>query len=87
MKESAEAARMKEHLELYLYTGEEFQSLEREQDLLARTPMREQDGGWQFNVEGTGFEGTFQIELDWVPEDGEPRPLRPRGSSKDTVPA
>ena len=87
MKESAEAARMKEHLELYLYTGEEFQSLEREQDLLARTPMHEQDGGWQFNVEGTGFEGTFQIELDWVPQDGEPQSLMPRESSKDTVPA
>jgi len=32
--------------------------------------------GWQFDVQGTGFTGTFQVELDRVPEDGAPMPLR-----------
>ena len=40
--------------------------------------MRYQDGGWRFEIDGTGFEGTLQIELDWVPEDGAPVALDPR---------
>jgi alpha-beta hydrolase superfamily lysophospholipase len=31
--------------------------------------------GWTFSVSGTGFEGTFAIELDHVPLDGAPVPL------------
>jgi hypothetical protein len=33
--------------------------------------------GWQFHVEGTGFTGTFQVELDRVAEEGAPVPLLP----------
>jgi hypothetical protein len=35
-------------------------------------PMEFNDGGWEFPVFGTGFEGTFKIEVDVVPEVGEP---------------
>lgn len=87
MKEQPQAAHLKQELELYLYTGEEFQSKEREQDLLARTPMPGHDGGWRFEVKGTGFEGTFRIELDWVPEEGHPVPLEPRQTPAEPVPA
>mgnify|MGYP001439554981 CR=1 FL=1 len=32
---------------------------------------------FRFTVKGTGFEGTFQIEVFWVPEYGRPAPFRP----------
>ncbi len=32
-------------------------------------------GGWEFNVQGTGFTGKMRIELDGVPENGQPAPL------------
>ncbi|MBD2180078.1 hypothetical protein H6S82_09660 [Planktothrix sp. FACHB-1355] len=35
--------------------------------------MRYIDGGWEFDVSGTDFEGTFRIEIDEVPEVGEPQ--------------
>jgi hypothetical protein len=34
--------------------------------------MRQTFDGWEFDVEGTGFKATFRIEIDRVPEDGEP---------------
>jgi hypothetical protein len=71
----------KDGLELFLYTGEEFAGEETDESV--KPPMRYQDGGWCFEIEGTGFEGTLQIELDWVPEDGPPvawtRARGPRG--------
>ncbi|MFB2893470.1 esterase/lipase family protein [Aerosakkonemataceae cyanobacterium BLCC-F50] len=33
------------------------------------------NGGWQFDVKGTGFEATFRIEIDEIPEDGEAIPF------------
>ena len=33
--------------------------------------MEFKNGGWEFEVYGTGFFGTFQIEIDIVPEVGE----------------
>jgi pimeloyl-ACP methyl ester carboxylesterase len=33
------------------------------------------DGGWEFDVKGTGFHGTLRIELDAVPEEGQPIPF------------
>jgi hypothetical protein len=39
--------------------------------------MTEQDGGWNLEVFGTGFEATFRIELDFVPEEGPPTPFDP----------
>jgi hypothetical protein len=38
--------------------------------------MRETPGGWEFDMKGTGFTATFEIQLDHVPEDGTPFPLR-----------
>jgi hypothetical protein len=66
----------KEGLELFLYTGEEFAGEDTDESV--KPPMHYQDGGWRFEVSGTGFEGTLQIELDWVPEDGPPVALDPR---------
>jgi hypothetical protein len=33
------------------------------------------DGGWEFPVKGSGFEAVFRIEIDNVPDEGEPSPL------------
>lgn len=38
--------------------------------------MVEAPTGWTFKVVGTGFTGTIGLELDYVPEDGAPMPLR-----------
>jgi len=61
------------NLKLYLHTGEEF-ALDEFQ------PSKEQEmrivaDGWEFDVVGTGFEGTFGIEIERVPEEGQPEPL------------
>lgn len=37
--------------------------------------MRKVSGGWEFDVGGTGFQGTFRVEIDNVPEVGAPIPL------------
>lgn len=37
--------------------------------------MRAVKGGWEFDVTGTGFDGTFQVEVDAIPEGGDPVPL------------
>jgi hypothetical protein len=37
--------------------------------------MDQVEGGWEFTVGGTGFEGRFRVELDAVPETGAPVPL------------
>ena len=66
----------KDGLELFLYTGEEFAGEETDESVKPPLPYR--DGGWRFKVEGTGFEGTLQIELDHVPEDGQPVALDAR---------
>jgi hypothetical protein len=60
-------------LQIYCLTGEEFIKDGRPAgELMTTTPE-----GWQFQVEGTGFNGTFQIEIDLVPPDGYPQPLSP----------
>jgi hypothetical protein len=38
---------------------------------LDENEMRQTGEGWEFDVRGTGFEGTFRIEIDLVPEQGE----------------
>ncbi len=58
---------------LYLHTGEQFAQLGFKPS--GDDEMRQTFDGWEFDVEGTGFEGTFRIELDHVPEEGEPRSL------------
>jgi len=37
--------------------------------------MREANGGWEFDVKGTGFKGVFRVEFDNVPEIGQPVPF------------
>jgi hypothetical protein len=62
----------KQPLELYSLTGEQ---LTLPDGKPAGVPMKTTAEGWQFHVNGTGFEGKFQIELDSVPEDGYPVPV------------
>lgn len=44
----------------------------------AENTMTPIDGGWEFPVRGTGFQGTLRIELDQVPDEGPPIPFRSR---------
>jgi len=53
---------------LYLHTGEEF--ADPAFDISKVKPLGNVDDGWKFDVKGTGFEGTFLIELEGVPEEG-----------------
>jgi hypothetical protein len=55
----------KDNLKLYLHTGEEF--ADPNFDISHFQPLDQMDGGWPFKVEGTGFKGIFQIELEEVP--------------------
>jgi PGAP1-like protein len=61
----------KRPVELYLLTGERFT----ENGAPAGTRMRTADGGWQFDINGTGFEAILQVELATVPDDGDPAPI------------
>jgi hypothetical protein len=74
----------KDGLKLFLYTGEEFAGEETDESI--KPPLAYRDGGWQFEAVGTGFEGTLQIELDWVPEDGRPVALEPGGAAAKILP-
>ncbi|NEO89547.1 MAG: hypothetical protein F6K56_04505 [Moorea sp. SIO3G5] len=60
-------------IELYLHTDEKFA----QPDFTANPAdkMKEVDGAWEFQVQDTGFEGTFQIEIDCIPEQGHPEPF------------
>ena len=53
---------------LYLHTGEEF--ADSAFDISTLPPLENAEGGWKFDVHGTGFDGTFLIELEQVPEEG-----------------
>jgi hypothetical protein len=59
-------------IELYLTPDERF--AKNAEPSGATIPVND---GWQFNVGGTGFTGTFQVELDRVPEDGFPESITP----------
>jgi len=74
----------KDGLELFLYTGEEF--ADEATDRSVKPPLPYEDGGWRFKVEGTGFAGTLQIELDHVPEGGQPVALDARPIPAGPVP-
>jgi hypothetical protein len=66
-------------LRLYRHAGEQFMQKQENshgfvpepEDVMIETPT-----GWTFDVVGTGFSGTLGLELDYVPEDGPPTPLR-----------
>jgi hypothetical protein len=66
-------ARLEPKLQLELHTDERFARNPADQGFI----MTRADGGWEFDVGGNGFAGRFRIELDTVPEEGEPRPLDP----------
>ena len=69
----ARALLTKRPLELYLYTNERFAQPDLSASSEDSIKMQEVDGGWQFEVGGTGFKGTFRIEIDEVPEVGKPQ--------------
>lgn len=54
-------------LQLYLHTGEQFSQ--------NGELMQLRNEGWRFKVGGTGFQGILSIELEHVPEVGEPQPF------------
>ncbi|HEY9604235.1 MAG TPA: hypothetical protein V6C85_21650 [Allocoleopsis sp.] len=60
-------------VKLYLHTGEAFAGVGFIPS--AEDEMRQTPEGWEFDVQGTGFEGTFHIEIDRIPPDGEPVPF------------
>jgi hypothetical protein len=61
-------------LALYCHTDERFMDPRYIFD--ERDKMRDTADGWEFDVVGTGFKGTFAIQLNHVPLDGHPVPLR-----------
>lgn len=60
-------------IELYLHTDEKF--AQPDFTVNPADKMKEVDGAWEFQVQDTGFEGTFQIEIDCIPEQGHPEPF------------
>lgn len=72
----------KRPVELYLYTNERFAQPETQTSddprLQPEPPqkMTAVDGGWEFEVGGTGFKGTFRVEIDAIPEAGKPVPFK-----------
>jgi hypothetical protein len=61
-------ALLRKPLQMYLHTGEELTEA-------AGNAMSPVGAGWEFDVGGTGFKATLKIELDDVPEDGDPIPI------------
>jgi hypothetical protein len=57
---------------LYLLTGEDFGGANPK-----GRPLRGSERGWLFDIHGTGFRGTFGLELAAIPEDGFPLPMVP----------
>jgi PGAP1-like protein len=70
--------------QLYLHTGEEFAGKGYQVGQLP--PMQKHSqGGWEFGVSGTGFQGTFVIEIDQVPEHGVPVPYEAKDPPNTTT--
>ena len=67
-----------DQLTMFRHTGEQFMQKEKDGTYV---PGKEDEmtpvaSGWEFLVEGTGFSATLGVELDYIPEDGSPIPLR-----------
>ena len=60
-----------EPFQLYLHTAEDFAA-----GSAFASPMTATDTGWLFDVKGTGFEATFAIEIDKIPEAGPPEQIK-----------
>lgn len=61
------------NLILYLHTNERFAASDFQPSDTEK--MRFIDGGWEFDVSGTDLDASFRIEIDKVPEVGEPLPF------------
>ncbi|NEO32821.1 MAG: hypothetical protein F6K36_20845 [Symploca sp. SIO3C6] len=59
--------------ELYLHKHELFSLPDFQPE--PQEMMRMVENGWHFDVLGTGFKGRFCIEIDRIPEQGQPEPL------------
>jgi pimeloyl-ACP methyl ester carboxylesterase len=77
-------------LALYRHTGEGFMQKTGDRRYLPPEDdaMKEDGRGWTCEVSGTGFTATLGFELDYIPEDGPPVPLREfmASSSADAAP-
>jgi hypothetical protein len=71
-------------LTLYCHTDERFMAPD--YVLSERERMRETPDGWEFDVAGTGFKGTFGVRLDHLPLDGAPVPLRKHLANGEPAP-
>ena len=65
-------------LTLFRHTGEQFMQKEngRGPYVPDEDKMEPSSSGWEFPVAGTGFTATLAVELDYIPVDGPPTPLR-----------
>jgi hypothetical protein len=62
-------------LQLYQYPDESF-AARKEERMEKAKKMNMDNSGWLLKVEDSDhFEGTFRIELDYVPDHGHPRPF------------
>ncbi|WP_299844911.1 hypothetical protein [uncultured Jannaschia sp.] len=72
-----------EKLHLELHSNENFM---RQESVFPESRMHEVEAGWQFEIDGRGFKATCQLELDYIPEDGLPVPIRPQpGHEKEDL--
>jgi hypothetical protein len=62
-----------DRLAMYRHADEQFMA--RDYVPPENDTMRETASGWEFDVAGTGFKATLEVELDHVPQDGDPVPL------------
>ena len=65
-------------LTLFRHAGEQFMMPGRFVAGRDDIQMTSAGAGWEFPVGGTGFSATFGLELDYIPQDGPPIPLRDR---------
>jgi hypothetical protein len=70
-------------LELFLLTDERFMD-KSAKPAEPPKPLPPTEQGWTFEVGGTGFKGTFQVEIDDLPDEGA-IPFQVRFTTKDTT--
>ena len=61
------------NLEMFRHLNEEFMAEDFTPDPNDR--MRKVNGGWEFDISSDGFDGTFRVELDFIPADKPPVPI------------
>lgn len=73
-------------LDAALEAAEQEQNAGRSPSVQAMRPVADQDGAWTFEILGTGFRGIFGIEIDVVPEEGPPTPLKSVAPAASDIP-